>query len=198
MKFSKREEYLRQRDKKLKKIIDANGHIPFKPNRKNQFDSLVWIVTSQFISTKAADSIFENIRKKFNCEFLDVKYFKNLNIDDIKKLGLNTNKAKTIKEISELFISESFEDLANLNDDDLRDTLLKIFGIGPWSLNMFEIFCVGKLDIFTSKDAGLRLAMKRSGMINLDSNWDTYDDYAAKWSPFRTIASIHLWKFVDG
>ena len=198
MKFSKKEEYLRQKDRKLKKIIDANGHIPFKPEKKNQFDSLVWIVTSQFISTKAADSIFKNIRQHFNLDYLDEKYFSNLNIDEIKKLGLSTNKAKTIKELSDFFLSKSFKDLTILNDDDLRGTLLNIFGIGPWSINMFEIFCLGKLDIFTSKDAGLRLAMNRTGIIDLESNWEVYDDYAEKWSPFRTIASIHLWKFVDG
>ncbi len=198
MKFSKKEEYLRQKDRKLKKIIDANGHIPFKPDKKNQFDSLVWIVTSQFISTKAADSIFKNIRQHFNLDYLDEKYFSNLNIDEIKKLGLSTNKAKTIKELSDFFLSKSFKDLTILNDDDLRGTLLNIFGIGPWSINMFEIFCLGKLDIFTSKDAGLRLAMNRTGIIDLESNWEVYDDYAEKWSPFRTIASMHLWKFVDG
>ena len=198
MKFSKKEEYLRQKDRKLKKIIDANGHIPFKPDKKNQFDSLVWIVTSQFISTKAADSIFKNIRQNFNLDYLDEKYFSNLNIDEIKKLGLSTNKAKTIKELSDFFLSKSFKDLTILNDDDLRGTLLNIFGIGPWSINMFEIFCLGKLDIFTSKDAGLRLAMNRTGIIDFESNWEVYDNYAEKWSPFRTIASIHLWKFVDG
>ena len=85
-----------------------------------------------------------------------------------------------------------------MNEHDLDEKLLSVFGIGPWSLNMFQIFCVGKLDIFTSKDAGLRLAMNRLGMIKSDSNWSIYDDYAEKWSPFRTIASIHLWKFVDG
>ena len=198
MKFSKKEEYLRQKDEKLKKIIDTNGHIAFKPNKKNQFDSLVWIVISQFISTKAADSIFKNIRQNFNLDYLDEKYFSNLNIDEIKKLGLSTNKARTIKELSDLFLSNSFKDLTILNDDDLRGTLLNIFGIGPWSINMFEIFCLGKLDIFTSKDAGLRLAMNKTGIIDLESNWEVYDDYAEKWSPFRTIASVHLWKFVDG
>ena len=72
MRFSKEEEYLRQKDKKLKKIIDTNGHIVFKPNKKNQFDTLVGIVISQFISTKAANSIFKNIREYFNSEYLKV------------------------------------------------------------------------------------------------------------------------------
>ena len=86
MRFSKEEEYLRQKDKKLKKIIDTNGHIVFKPNKKNQFDTLVGIVISQFISTKAANSIFKNIREKFNSEYLNEKQFQHLTIEQIKKL----------------------------------------------------------------------------------------------------------------
>ena len=197
MKFSKKEEYLRQKDEKLKKIIDTNGHIAFKPNKKNQFDSLVWIVISQFISTKAADSIFKNIRKHFNSEYLNETHFKNLNVDQIKKLGLSTNKAKTIKELSKLFLTKNFSDLTKLKNDELNCKLINVFGIGTWSIKMFEIFCLGKLNIFTSKDAGLRLAMNNTGMIKPGSDWSNYDDYAQKWSPYKTIASLHLWKTVD-
>ena len=198
MRFSKEEEYLRQKDKKLKKIIDTNGHIVFKSNKKNQFDTLVGIVISQFISTKAANSIFKNIRENFNSEYLNEKHFKKLNIDEIKDLGLSKNKAKTIKELSELYLKKDFTDLSKMNNDQLNYRLLSVFGIGPWSVNMFEIFCIGKTNVFSSRDAGLRLAMNRFGMIKTDSNWSSYDDYAEKWSPYRTIASIHLWKFVDG
>ena len=62
---------------------------------------------------------------------------------------------------------------------------------------MFEIFCIGKLDVFSSKDAGLRLAMNNFGMVKVDSDWNKYDDYAKRWSPYRSIASLHLWKTVD-
>ena len=197
MKFSKKEEYLREKDEKLKKIIDINGHIAFKPNKKNQFDTLIGIVISQFISTKAADSIFKNMKKNFNSEYLNEKHFQNLSIEQIKKLGLSTNKAKTIKELSNLYLSKNIEDLSNLNNKELNQTLLSVFGIGPWSVNMFEIFCLGKLDIFTSKDAGLRMAMNNTGMVNRNSEWRVYDTYADKWSPYKTVASLHLWKLVD-
>jgi DNA-3-methyladenine glycosylase II len=197
MRFSKEEEYLRQKDKKLKKIIDTNGHIVFKPNKKNQFDTLVGIVISQFISTKAANSIFKNIRENFNSAYLNEKHFKDLKINEIKKLGLSTNKARTIKEISNLYLSKKINDLSNLSNNELNQTLLSVFGIGPWSVNMFEIFSIGKLDVFSSKDAGLRLAMNNFGMIEPESDWNKYDTYAKKWSPYRTIASLHLWKMVD-
>ena len=88
-------------------------------------------------------------------------------------------------------------DLTKLEDKLLHEKLLSIFGIGPWSVNMFEIFCIGKLDVFTSKDAGLRLAMNKAHIVKPESDWEIYDNYAELWSPFKTIASIHLWKTVD-
>ena len=197
MRFSKKEEYLCQKDKKLKKIIDENGHIVFKPVKENQFDTLVGIVISQFISTKAANSIFKNIRENFNSEYLNENHFKYLNVDQIKRLGLSTNKAKTIKELSELFLAKNFIDLRKLKSGELNNKLINVFGIGPWSIQMFEIFCLGKLDVFTSKDAGLRLAMNNAGMIKPGSEWSRYDDYAQKWSPYKTVASLHLWYFID-
>ena len=197
MRFSKEEEYLRQKDKKLKKIIDINGHILFKPNKKNQFDTLVGIVISQFISTKAANAIFKNIRENFNSEYLNERHFSNKSINEIKKLGLSTNKAKTIKEISNLYLNKNIEDLSKLSNKELHQTLLSVFGIGPWSVNMFEIFSIGKLDVFSSKDAGLRLAMNNASMVKPESDWKKYDEYAEEWSPYKTIASLHLWKTVD-
>ncbi len=197
MKFSKEEEYLRHLDKKLKKLIDVNGHIVFKPNKKNQFDSLTAIVIAQFISTSAANTIYENIKDFFNTRHLSAKDFQNLKINQIKKLGLSQNKARTIKELSEIFLDKNFYDLTKLDHHEMNEKLLSVFGIGPWSINIFEIFCLGNLDIFSSKDAGLRSAMNNYKMIKSDSDWNKYDEYAKKWSPYRSIASLHLWKSVD-
>ena len=197
MKFSKKENYLIERDPKLEKIRYDNGHWIIKPSSNHQLDSLVGIVVSQFISTKAANSVFQNIKNYFDTENLNESNFENLTVSEIKSLGLSTNKAKTIKELSTLFLNNKFSDLTVLNSRDLHNELLSVFGIGPWSVNMFEIFCLGKNDVFSSKDAGLRLAMNKLNMVSRDSDWNLYDKYSEKWSPYRTIACIHLWKTVD-
>ena len=123
MKFSKEEKNLRIKDKSLKRIIDLNGHIEFKPSNKNQFDSLVEIVISQFISTKAANSIYEKIKKKFNTPYLNESHFQKLSVNEIKKLGLSTNKAKSIKELSNLYIKKEIKNLTNLNKETLDKKL---------------------------------------------------------------------------
>lgn len=197
MKLSIKEEYLRQKDPKLKNLIDTNGHIVFKPKKENQFDSLVSIVISQFISTKASYSINQKIKEHFSVNNLKEIHFQNLTINDIKKLGLSKNKAKTIKNLSQLYLNQSMGDLTKLNDENLNNKLLSVFGIGPWSVDMFQIFCMGKLDVFSSKDAGLRLAMNLQKMVVKDSNFNIYEEYAQKWSPYKTIACLHLWKLVD-
>ncbi len=197
MKFSKEEKNLRIKDKILKRIIDINGHIEFKPSNKNQFDSLVEIVIAQFISTKAANSIYEKIKKKFDTPYLNESHFQKLSVNEIKKLGLSTNKAKSIKELSNLYIKQEIKNLTNLNEENLNKKLQSVFGIGPWSVNMFEIFCLGRLNIFSSKDAGLRLAMNNLDMVKKGSDLIYYDIYAQRWDPYKSIACIHLWKTVD-
>ena len=196
-KFTKKEEHLIKKDIKLKNIIEDNGHIPFRPNKQNQFNSLVGIVISQFISTTAANSIFEKVKINFNTAYLDPSYFKDYAISDIKRLGLTRNKAMAIKALSDMYLKDDFINLTDLNNKDLNNNLLSVFGIGPWSINMFEIFCIGKLDIFTSKDAGLRMAMNKFGFVKPGSGHDEYYRYSQTWSPYRTIASLHLWKSVD-
>ena len=196
MRFSQKEEYLREKDPKLKKIIDDNGHIVFKYDKNNQFGILVEIIISQFISTAAANSIIERIKKEFKIKNFRPTNFYQLPVEEIKGLGLSYNKAKSIQELSQAYMKNNLNFLS-LSEEETQKTLLSIFGIGPWSINMFEIFCLGKKDIFSSKDAGLRQAMIKSSMVKPSSDWSSFDIYSKKWSPFRTIASLHLWKLID-
>ncbi len=197
MQFSKAEKYLMNKDKKLNILITENGPINFKSNNKNPFDLLIEIVVSQFISTKAAHAIKSKINLQFNVNHLLPEHFENLSIKKIKELGLSTNKSKCIAELTKLFLSNKFRNNYGYDNDAFRRDLGNIFGIGPWSLNMYDIFLEGKLDIFTSKDAGLRLSMNLLDMVKEDSNFEDYEKYSEKWAPYRTIACLHLWKYVD-
>ena len=196
--FSKAEKSLIESDPKLGKVIENNGHLQFSTKKIDPFNELVNIVISQFISTKAAKGIKEKMLKQLNEESFKILSFKNLTVNQIKSLGLSKNKAKSIKSLV-LFFSQNpnSKNLYRLSEEERYDNLIKIFGIGKWSIEMFEMFCVRNKNIFSSGDAAIRVAMEELRMVKKTSDFEKYDKYAKKWDPYKTIACLHLWQFIE-
>ena len=196
--FSKAEKSLIESDPKLGKVIENNGHIKFSTKKIDPFNELVNIVISQFISTKAAKGIKEKMLKQLNEESFRILSFKNLNVDQIKNLGLSKNKAKSIKSLV-LFFSQNpnSKNLYRLSEEERYDNLIKIFGIGKWSIEMFEMFYIRNKNIFSSGDAAIRVAMEELEMVKKTNDFEKYDKYAKRWDPYKTIACLHLWHFIE-
>ena len=196
--FSKAEKSLIESDPKLGRVIENNGHLKFSIKKIDPFNELVNIVISQFISTKAAKGIKEKMLNQLNEESFKILSFKNLTVSQIKSLGLSKNKAKSIKSLV-LFFSQNpnSKNLYKLSEEERYDNLIKIFGIGKWSIEMFEMFCVRNKNIFSSGDAAIRVAMEELKMVKKTSDFEKYDKYAKKWDPYKTIACLHLWHFIE-
>ena len=196
--FSKAEKILIESDPKLGKVIENNGHIKFSTKKIDPFNELVNIVISQFISTKAAKGIKEKMLKQLNEESFRILSFKNLNVDQIKSFGLSKNKAKSIKSLV-LFFSQNpnSKNLYRLSEEERYDNLIKIFGIGKWSIEMFEMFYIRNKNIFSSGDAAIRVAMEELEMVKKTNDFEKYDKYAKRWDPYKTIACLHLWHFIE-
>ena len=196
--FGKSELFLIENDKLLAPVIKLNGHITFSNKKTDVFNELVSIVISQFISTKAAKAIKNNMLSKFEVEVFKIENFKNLSTLEIKNLGLSNNKAKSIKDIIAWSNTKpSSKYIFEISKADREKELKSIFGIGQWSVDMFEMFCIRNLNIFSSGDAALRESMVQLGMVNYGSNLDSYDQYSEKWSPYKTVACLHLWHMIE-
>ena len=196
--FSKAERSLIKSDPKLGKVIENNGHLIFSIKKIDPFNELVNIVISQFISTKAAKGIKEKMLKQLNEESFKILSFKNLTISQIKNLGLSKNKAKSIKSLV-LFFGQNpnSKNLYRLSEEERYDNLIKIFGIGKWSIEMFEMFYIRNKNIFSSGDAAIRVAMEELEMVKKTNDFEKYDKYAKRWDPYKTIACLHLWHFIE-
>ncbi len=196
--FSKAEKSLIESDPKLGKVIENNGHLKFSIKKIDPFNELVNIVISQFISTKAAKGIKEKMLKQLNEESFKILSFKNLTISQIKNLGLSKNKAKSIKSLV-LFFGQNpnSKNLYRLSEEERYDNLIKIFGIGKWSIEMFEMFYIRNKNIFSSGDAAIRVAMEELEMVKKTNDFEKYDEYAKRWDPYKTIACLHLWHFIE-
>ena len=196
--FSKAEKSLIESDSKLAKVIENNGHLKFSIKKIDPFNELVNIVISQFISTKAAKGIKEKMLKQLNEESFKILSFKNLTVSQIKSLGLSKNKAKSIKSLV-LFFGQNpnSKNLYRLSEEERYDNLIKIFGIGKWSIEMFEMFYIRNKNIFSSGDAAIRVAMEELEMVKKTNDFEKYDKYAKRWDPYKTIACLHLWHFIE-
>ena len=196
--FSKAEKSLIESDPKLGKVIENNGHLKFSIKKIDPFNELVNIVISQFISTKAAKGIKEKMLKQLNEESFKILSFKNLTVSQIKSLGLSKNKAKSIKSLV-LFFGQNpnSKNLYRQSEEERYDNLIKIFGIGKWSIEMFEMFYIRNKNIFSSGDAAIRVAMEELEMVKKTNDFEKYDKYAKRWDPYKTIACLHLWHFIE-
>ena len=135
---------------------------------------------------------------KFNEEIFKIQNFENLSTLQIKNLGLSNNKAKSIRDIIAWSNSKpSKKYIFEIPKHDRERELNSIFGIGQWSIDMFEMFCVRNINTFSSGDAALREAMNQLGMVEYGSNLDRYDNYSEKWSPYKTYACLHLWHMIE-
>ena len=195
--FTLEEKFLIKRDKVLSNVIKTNGSIKFSNNRKDPFDTFVDIMISQFISTLAAKSIKEKMLENFNEKKFKIENFEKLSVIQIKNLGLSLNKAKSIKAVISWLEIQSMKKFFNLTQAEREKSLLKIFGIGPWSVDMFEMFCIRNKNIFSYGDAALREAMIQLGMVDKDATQTNFETYSEKWDPYKTYACLHLWEMIE-
>lgn len=152
--------------------------------------SLCKRVIGQQLSTKAASTIQRRFSEKVDgC-------IPNLTEEDlhlIRSAGVSTAKSRTILRIAALAREdeEFFNRLSLLSDEDVREALTRIKGIGPWTADMTLIFDLGRRNVFSKSDGSLNRA------IHLIYDADEIDDAIASWSPYRTYVSLLLWKFID-
>ena len=183
------------KDKCLKFLIDKfSDQININERYDNNYArALSYLIIEQQVSFKAAIKIKERFKKKiYNQSNTQVK---NMDLDKLKSVGISYRKAQYIKNVYEYFENTNFDFLSASNENVILE-LTKIKGIGQWSSEMFLMFVLLRIDIFSKGD----LALMNS--IRLNYNIDKFDNYEIdtlidSWSPYKTVASLLLWKSIE-
>ena len=180
--------YLKETDPIFKKY--ASNKILLKKNN-NYFDFLFKSICSQQVSTSAAKSIYQKSKKIFN-ELTVKKILANLKLID--SLPITQNKKKSIYSL--VFYLNDNKNLKwnKLSDKDIYSHLINIFGIGPWTIEMFLIFYKGSQNIIPIKDLGFLNSYKK---FYKDENLTKLNHYKLKWSPYGTVITMNLWNSYD-
>ncbi len=167
-------------------------------NISDRYDSnysraLALLIIEQQVSFKAAITIKERFLKMINN--LDNLEVLQIHSDDIQSIGISYRKVEYIKNVYEYFHKSKFN-FQKSSEDDVIKELTKIRGIGLWSAQMFLIFVLYRINIFSKGDLALMNSLKINYKIDV-KNTDLVDKLIDKWSPYKTVASLILWKSIE-
>lgn len=184
-------------DKILHTIVKQQGPI-LLPSTDSPFRHLIRIVTGQQLNTKVAATIYKRVENHVGIGYLPTDIL-NTKDEEFRTLGLSKSKTSYIKAVADAagFEEQNFDDLGNLSDEDVLKQLIAIRGIGTWSAQMFLMFQLKRPDVFAPGDFGLRKSMSILYGYSIEEKEQFWEKIASHWSPYRTLASLHLWKYLD-
>lgn len=123
---------------------------------------------------------------------------RNAPLPKLRQAGLSGAKAKTLKEIAKAVGNGlTLTSLSHMTKEEAIEELTKIWGIGPWTCEMFLMFALEHPDIFSARDLGLVRSMETLYGLKRGVPLATLEKMALKWSPHRTIACRILWRHRD-
>jgi DNA-3-methyladenine glycosylase II len=193
-KFRKAFDFLRK-DKIMKSLIDKVGN-EIRIDDRSEKDlalAIALLVIEQQVSFKAAITI----KKRFR-NIIENKNYENIikmEEEKMKSIGISYRKVEYIKNVYRYFQESKF-DFYNESEEKVVSELIKIKGIGKWTAEMFLIFILFKENIFSKGDLALINSIKRNYRID-DLNEKKLDQIIENWSPYKTIASLLLWKSIE-
>ena len=189
--------YLKSRDKALALAIEKIGYLPLYIN-EDFFSVLANNIVVQQISLKAADVIWNRLLKLFDNEITPEKVLA-MDFDKIKNVGISSKKVEYLKNAAQKIVSKELdiEKLKYMSDEEVTKELLKLYGVGNWTVEMLLIFSLGRRDILSYGDLTIIRGLKM--LYNIEKiDKKIFEKYRKLYSPYGSIASLYLWYIAEG
>lgn len=119
-----------------------------------------------------------------------------LSDDDLRRVGLSRPKIVYVRALAEAAASGTLEDLECQPDEEITTRLVRLPGIGIWTVKMFLIFHLQRPDVFCGLDLGLREGIRALDSLPEPPTPARADERAAVWAPYRSVAAVVLWDFL--
>ncbi len=180
-------------DPVLEPLINEHGPVRLEP-AEQPFERLIVSITNQQLSGASAAAIRERLFDRFEItpEALAVA-----DPAELTDTGLSRQKTQYVQHAAEAFIAHGYdvEYFEEMSDEAVIEELTEIRGIGRWTGKMFLMFCLAREDVFPVEDLGIRRGME--ALFGADITRTEMVDRAERWRPYRSYASLYLWRTVD-
>ncbi|MFH0806511.1 MAG: DNA-3-methyladenine glycosylase [Candidatus Brennerbacteria bacterium] len=164
---------------------------------KNPLEELVGSIISQQLSIKAADTIAARFIALYGTRMPTAARIVKTPVARMRRCGISHAKAQYIKNVARAFLDGHLNraHLIRMTDTEVHERLLAIKGVGPWTVEMFLIFALGRADIFSPGDVGLQNAIRVH--YGKKPTPALMKRLLSKWAPYRSYACRYLWKSLD-
>lgn len=175
--------------------LDRVAARPALRRREPGFEGLAAIIVSQQVSTASANAIFAKVKAGFPT--LDAVAVAAASDADLRVCGLSGPKQRTLRAIATAVAGGQleFDVLARADADAAHAVLCTIKGIGPWTADVFLLFCLGHADAFPAGDLALQEGAKLALDLPERPDARALTVLAERWRPLRGVAAHCLWAY---
>ncbi len=182
----------------MKLKIDKKKLRKIEPT-KNAFLSLARSIIYQQISTKAGNAIYGKFLKLFGRKKPSPELFLNFSIAQLKSAGISPQKAGYLKDLAEKFKNKTInhKNFHKMTDVEVKEHLLQVKGIGPWTADMFLIFALNRPDILPVGDLGTKKGFQKAFKLKSLPSESQMLKLALAHNGERTTLTLYLWDILD-
>ena len=196
--LSAAERSLSRRDSALRPFIKRHSPCQLRPHTRH-FETLVDAIISQQLSTKVAEVIVS----RFKALYAPARFPRPDQIlatpdEAIRGVGMSNGKVSFIKDLAAKSEDGTLklQRLGRMSDEAIIEMLTGVKGIGVWTVHMFLIFSLGRLDVLPVGDLGIRRAIQQLYGFDHLPGAEEIERVAEEngWRPYCSVASWYLWR----
>lgn len=182
-------DYLLEKDTIFKSIIEEYG-MPIIPKRPQGFETLVLLILEQQVSIDSAKATFLKIKASQKAIAPEILLY--VSDEEFRNLGVSRQKTSYIKALATAILNKELdlESLPAKTAHQVREELIKIKGIGNWTIDIYLMFCLESPDLLPLGDIAVVNTIKE--LLDIHDK-DAMEIHAKQWSPYRSYATYLLW-----
>lgn len=184
-------------DRRFEAVIQAAGPctIGQTPSKSTNFQALADSILSQQLSIKAADTIIKRVKVLAGGSITAEKIAR-LSDDALRSAGCSSAKSRALRELASATVNREIpmRTLHTLTDEEIFTTLVPHFGIGEWTVEMFLIFQLGRVDIWPVGDLGVRRGWEKIHRLSEEITPKELKKKGERFVPFRSHVAWYCWR----
>lgn len=192
--------HLSAHDPIMRRLI-ADFPAPAFEKHDNYYQELVDSIISQQLSVTAARAIEGRFKALFDGAFPSPEQILTVDVETLRGVGFSRPKARYVQDLARKIIDGdvAFDDLDSKTNQQIIDELTTVKGIGEWTVHMFLMFCMTRLDVLPVGDLGVRNGVTKLYGLAQQASPDDVRRVAEtnNWRPYETVASWYVWQSLE-